>query len=118
MIRDLISSGPSGRMSSPEPIDDLTNCGADLSDRELGEEDLIGNSEVLETDKGRGGDGPILDAACTVSDVEVESRLPGGLAAEETTGAVGEKDGGGLTGGASPGNVMDTYCFLPVLCFL
>ena len=115
MIRDLISSDPSNRASSGEPSDDLVNCGVDLTVRELGDADLVGSSEVVAADKGREGDVPILDESRPESKDEVDSRWPVNLALVVEIGTPGEKDGGGLTGAASPGDVMDPYCSLYVL---
>lgn len=58
---------------------------------------------------GGGGDAPILDSAKSASKAEDESRRWSGyLDFDATRGTPGEKDGGGLTGAASPGDVMDT----------
>lgn len=90
-----MSSDASSRSSRAEPMDDLPNCVLGLGNREPGGEDQAGDSEVaVETEKGREGDGAVV-----VSE-EVVKVEPRWLACE--------KDGGGLTGGASPGDVMDT----------
>jgi hypothetical protein len=48
MIIDLISSEPSARPSKGEPMDDLANCGVDdLPERECGEPERIGKSEIV-----------------------------------------------------------------------
>lgn len=115
MIRDLISSDPSKRASSGEPSDDLANCGVDLTVREFGDADLIGNSEVVAAERGRGGEGPIRDASRLESKDGVDSCWMENLAFDVEIGTPGEKDGGGLTGVASPGDVMDTCCSLDIL---
>ena len=60
-----------------------------------------------------GGVGEVLILDPAKSEVEPRAgdesrRWSGYLALDATRGTPGEKDGGGLTGGASPGDVMDT----------
>ena len=101
-----MSSEPSKRPSSGETNDDLVNWGVDdLSDRACGDVDLMGSSEVA---VGRDGVDEALDSTSSFSKGGAESWCSGYLAFEATRGMVGENDGGGLTGGASPGDVMDT----------
>ena len=109
-MRDLISSDPSNRPSRGEPNVDLANCGVlDLTDLACGDADRIGRSAVVADMDGVGEAVSILDPTSSGSILGEESRRSSGyLELDATRGMPGEKDGGGLTGGASPGDVMDT----------
>lgn len=66
-------------------------------------------SSAVEAESGGGGDAPILDSTKSASRTGDESRRWSGyLVFAAARGTPGEKDGGGLTGAASPGDVMDT----------
>lgn len=57
---------------------------------------------------GRDGLGEVLRATTSESREGEDACWSEYLALEATRGTLGEKDGGGLTGGAPPGDVMDT----------
>lgn len=106
MMTDRMSSEPSKRPSSGEARVDLASWGVDdLSDRVWGDADLMGSSEVA---GGSEGVDETLDSTRSGSKDGDDSCCSEYLALEATRGMAGEKDGGGLTGGASPGDVMDT----------
>lgn len=110
IINDLISSEPSTLLSKGDPNDERANCGVeDLTERACGEAERIGSSVVV----GREGVGeePASVSANSASIECVDSVSPANLPVEADRATPGEKDGGGLTGAASPGDVMDTYCF-------
>ena len=110
MIKDLISSAPSTFLSKGDPKDERAHCGVeDLTERACGESERIGSSVVA--CRGVDGDDPVEFSANSASIEGVASISPGNLALEEDRATPGEKDGGGFTGAASPGDVMDTYCF-------
>lgn len=113
-MRDLISSDPSNRPSKGEPNVDLANCGVtDLTDLACGDADRRGSSAVAADNGGVGDDVSILDPSKSGSIFGDESRRWSGyLDLDATRGTPGTKDGGGLTGGASPGDVMDTEWIL------
>lgn len=108
-----MSSEPSSRPSRGDPIEDLANCGVeDLTEREYGEPDRIGISAIVD---GRGvGDEGVGDSASSASRDLAVSCSPwyrdGDVDATRAT--PGEKDGGGLTGAASLGDVMDGHLLL------
>lgn len=112
MISDLISSVPSTWPSNGEPRDDLASCGVDdLGGRPCGDAERIGSSEVV-AERGV-ADNPLLASRESGSIDEEESRRWSGyLVFVVIRGTPGEKDGGGLIGEASPGDVMDIELFL------
>jgi hypothetical protein len=113
MISDRISSVPSTCPSNGEPRDDLASCGVDdLSDRPWGDAERIGSSEVVAERGGVGDNPPLASRGSVSSDAEESRRWSGYLVFVVTRGTPGEKDGGGLTGEASPGDVMDIELFL------
>jgi hypothetical protein len=110
-MRDRVSSAASARPSMGEPSDDLPACGVDdLAGRPWGDAGRSGSSEVVR-DSGGVGDVPILDSARSSRDAVESRRWLGYLVLVATRGTPGEKDGGGLTGAASPGDVMDPNGF-------
>lgn len=112
IIKDLISSEPSNLPSKGDPSDERANCGVDdLTDRACGDEDRMGNSAVV-ADRGGVGEDPERASASSASIECVDSASSGYLDLEVPRATPGEKDGGGLTGVASPGDVMDSNCFL------
>lgn len=112
MINDLMSSEPSNRPSKGEPNDDQVNCGVDdLAERECDDADRIGSSAVVAASGGVGDD-PVRASASSESKECVDSCSSGNRDLDATRATPGEKDGGGLTGVPSPGDVMDTDCFL------
>lgn len=114
MINDLISSDPSNRPSNGDPSDERANCGVeDLTERACGEDDRMGSSAVV-ADEGGVGEDPEWGSASSASIEGVDCVSSGYRDLEGPRATPGEKDGGGLTGAASPGDVMDTYCFLQI----
>lgn len=112
MIKDLISSDPSNRPSKGEPNDDRVNCGVDdLTERACGDADRIGSSAIV-ADRGGVGDETERVSANSASIDTVASGSSGYRDLDSLRPAPGEKDGGGFTGVASPGDVMDTSCTL------
>lgn len=115
MINDLISSNPSNRPSRGDPNDDRANCGVDdLTERACGDADRIGSSAVV-ADRGGVGDDTERASANSASMDTVASCSSGYRDLDALRPAPGEKDGGGFTGVASPGDVMDTSCTLQIL---
>lgn len=113
IIRDLISSDPSGRPSKGEPSDDRANCGVDdLTERECGDADRMGSSAVVADTDGVGDDPELTAASSDSIDRDDSSSVYRDLDALRVT--AGEKDGGGFTGVPSAGDVMDTDCALQV----
>lgn len=111
IINDLISSEPSNRPSKGDPSDDRANCGVDdLTERACGEVDRIGSSAVV-ADRGVGDDGDRASASSASIEC-VTSCSPGYRDLDVALAGPGEKDGGGFTGVPSPGDVMETDCFL------
>lgn len=114
IIKDLISSEPSGRLSKGEPSDDRANCGVDdLTERECGDVDRMGSSAVVADTDGVGDD-PDLAAASSASIDRDDSSSSVYRDLDALRVTAGEKDGGGFTGVPSPGDVMDTGCALQV----
>lgn len=114
MINDLISSDPSNRPSKGDPNDDRANCGVDdLTERPCGDADRIGSSAVV-AESGGVGDETERASANSASIGTVDSCSSGYRDLDALRPTPGEKDGGGFTGVASPGDVMDTCCALQI----
>lgn len=110
MIKDRISSEPSGRPSEGEPSDERANWGVDdLAERECGDADRMGSSAVV-ADRDGVGDDPDLVSASSASIEGVASDSSEYRDFDATRATPGEKDGGGFTGVPSPGDIMDTDC--------
>lgn len=83
----------------------------DLTERECGDDDRMGNSAVVVDTDGVEGDSGLAVASLASIDLDdPSSSVYRDLDALRAT--AGEKDGRGFTGVPSPGDVMDTDCAL------